>query len=351
MRAGAPPTSCASATATPPLTHFAAVDWACIEAIPPLAEPARLPPGGGTAVLNLIAALAADQGRTRLPYAGPTRPSSSSRRCSKPSAGSRTRPRTIRWPPSWPAASPGRRRPFRRAFAPRRRLCAVTRAHREGRLARPHLSPRRLAGRRPPRRPPRSRRRRPRAVLAVGAGRRLEDHLVLTPEGDVRRPRTSRSPTAPRRRRAPTSPPDSWPSSPRRSAPPLAAAIRAEAADLAFAWAPLPGDLAVVTPRARASVPRGAGRAPRARDRRRAAGSSRCGSASPRSPSWRRALGDALRARAQVRLAAEPPPRKRARCAPRRRPRRPRRMHGRSGERSRHCWRPRLRSRERDAEA
>jgi hypothetical protein len=54
-----------------PLTHSAAIDWACVDAIPPLAEPARLPPGAGTAVLNLIASLAADQGRRQLTYRGP----------------------------------------------------------------------------------------------------------------------------------------------------------------------------------------------------------------------------------------------------------------------------------------
>ena len=53
------------------LTAFAAVDWVAIDGIPPLAEPARLPPGGGTAVLNLIAALAADQQRGPLAYRGP----------------------------------------------------------------------------------------------------------------------------------------------------------------------------------------------------------------------------------------------------------------------------------------
>lgn len=54
-----------------PVTVFAALDWARVDAIPPLAEPRRLPPGGGTAVLNLIAALAADQRRRRLRYRGP----------------------------------------------------------------------------------------------------------------------------------------------------------------------------------------------------------------------------------------------------------------------------------------
>ncbi|HET7341939.1 MAG TPA: hypothetical protein VFL90_10775, partial [Methylomirabilota bacterium] len=53
------------------LTRFAAVDWAAVDAIPVLAEPARLPAGAGTAVLNLIAALADDQRRGALAYRGP----------------------------------------------------------------------------------------------------------------------------------------------------------------------------------------------------------------------------------------------------------------------------------------
>lgn len=54
-----------------PLTIFAALDYAQIDGIPPLAQPACLPSGGGTAVLNLIAGLAHDQGATRLRYRGP----------------------------------------------------------------------------------------------------------------------------------------------------------------------------------------------------------------------------------------------------------------------------------------
>ena len=54
-----------------PLTVFAAVDYGRIASIPPLAEPGRLPPGAGTTILNLLAALAADQGAGALPYAGP----------------------------------------------------------------------------------------------------------------------------------------------------------------------------------------------------------------------------------------------------------------------------------------
>jgi hypothetical protein len=53
------------------LTIFEAVDYARIAAIPTLAEPARLPVGGGIAVLNLLAGLASDQGGRRLAYRGP----------------------------------------------------------------------------------------------------------------------------------------------------------------------------------------------------------------------------------------------------------------------------------------
>jgi hypothetical protein len=54
-----------------PLVTFAAVDYTAVRAIPPLADPARLPPGAGTTVLNLLASLAVDQGRPALGYAGP----------------------------------------------------------------------------------------------------------------------------------------------------------------------------------------------------------------------------------------------------------------------------------------
>jgi hypothetical protein len=54
-----------------PLTVFEALDWARIDRIPALGEPARLPRGGGTAVLNLIAELAAAQRTGPLAYRGP----------------------------------------------------------------------------------------------------------------------------------------------------------------------------------------------------------------------------------------------------------------------------------------
>ena len=54
-----------------PLTVFRALDWTALDHIPPLAEPQRLPPGAGSAVLNLVAALMKDQGVARVRYRGP----------------------------------------------------------------------------------------------------------------------------------------------------------------------------------------------------------------------------------------------------------------------------------------
>ncbi|MBI3824900.1 MAG: hypothetical protein HY294_02770 [Candidatus Rokubacteria bacterium] len=53
------------------LTVCEAVAYHAVDRLPALAEPARLPRGAGTAVLNLIAELAADQRRERLIYGGP----------------------------------------------------------------------------------------------------------------------------------------------------------------------------------------------------------------------------------------------------------------------------------------
>jgi hypothetical protein len=54
-----------------PLTVFRALDWTALDHIPPLAEPQRLPPGAGSVVLNLVAALMKDQGAARVRYRGP----------------------------------------------------------------------------------------------------------------------------------------------------------------------------------------------------------------------------------------------------------------------------------------
>lgn len=53
------------------LTVFQALDYARPDLIPPLFAPGRLPPGAGTAVLNLIAGLMKDQGVARVRYRGP----------------------------------------------------------------------------------------------------------------------------------------------------------------------------------------------------------------------------------------------------------------------------------------
>jgi hypothetical protein len=53
------------------ITVFEAVEWARLEHIPPLAEPARLPAQAGTAVLDLLAGLMKDQGLARVRYRGP----------------------------------------------------------------------------------------------------------------------------------------------------------------------------------------------------------------------------------------------------------------------------------------
>jgi hypothetical protein len=60
-----------SAAAHVPLTAFEALAYEAIGRIPVVMEPARLPAGAGAAVLNLVAALAADAGRARLEYRGP----------------------------------------------------------------------------------------------------------------------------------------------------------------------------------------------------------------------------------------------------------------------------------------
>ena len=53
------------------LTCFQALDYARPDFIPPLAEPRRLPAGGGTTLLNLIAGLMKDHGVATVRYRGP----------------------------------------------------------------------------------------------------------------------------------------------------------------------------------------------------------------------------------------------------------------------------------------
>ncbi|HUM15011.1 MAG TPA: hypothetical protein VL086_04925 [Candidatus Nitrosotalea sp.] len=54
-----------------PLTLFQALDYNRPDFVPPLFEPRRIPPGGGTALLNLIAGLMKDHGVATVRYRGP----------------------------------------------------------------------------------------------------------------------------------------------------------------------------------------------------------------------------------------------------------------------------------------
>jgi len=293
-----------------PLTHCAATVWERVDAIPTLAEPARLPPGGGTAVLNLLAALAADQRHASLAYRGPYPTEQlflallESFHCSRGDDDPGDRPGVLaafmagrlRWTPA----------PHARAFAPHgvyvqsreriEKLAWQGRAYHRDDWAgvRRHTTHRvhdvgeHVHG----------------SLWALDTA--LEDHLVLAPDGRVLA--------------AVLPPPAAGPGHAlpapvaagvvavvvAASAPPLAASIRAVAAGLTLEWAPLSGEIAVLAGgRARIST-----RFHRALAARRAAAAARreqvhLGFAALAELGL--ALGDARRARAQAHLAAAPP--------------------------------------------
>ncbi|HEX2440987.1 MAG TPA: hypothetical protein VHT71_21940 [Methylomirabilota bacterium] len=288
-----------------PLTHCQAIDWACIDAIPTLAEPARLPAGGGGAVLNLIAALAADQHRPSLSYRGPYPTEqlfltllesftweNAGDNPVDPLAVFMTG--GLGWAPA----------PHARAFEPggvyvQRRMSVEKVSwrgrsyHRATTQGIERHSAHRLhdagGGIRA-------------SLWAMGAP--LEEHLRLTRDGDVLA--------------ASLPAPDGGTVQPlgadiaaglvaivvAGSAPPLAESLEVVAGGLAFEWGPLAGDLAIVTgERARLST-----RLRRALGQRLAgaerAEQVRLGFAAL--ADLAHALGDALRARAQARLAAAP---------------------------------------------
>jgi hypothetical protein len=288
------------------LTHFAALQWSRVDTIPPLAEPARLPAGAGTAVLNLVAGLAADQQAGPLTYRGPYPTEQlflALLECFRwESEADETDPLAafmaggLRWRPA----------PHARAFAPHgvyvqsrdqvEKIVWQGRTYvREdwrgvGRHAahRVHEAGGQVHG----------------ALWALGAP--LEDHLVLARDGTVL---TAVLPPA-----------DVTPVAPvpavvaagliavivAASAPPLAASLRAVAAPLAFAWAPIPGELATLD-----------GERVRLSPRLRGALALRAAAAESRAEQVRlgfaalaelaHALGDGLRARAQARLATASP--------------------------------------------
>jgi hypothetical protein len=312
-----------------PLTHCAAIDWGRVGAIPALAEPARLPPGAGTAALNLVAALAADQGRGPLPYTGPypteqlflsllecfrwTDGTKSEAGSSRPAGTSPADGEAedvqggpdllaafmagaLRW---WPA-------PHVRAFAPggvyvqsRERIDKLVWGGRvyyrsDWQGVQRHAAHRvHDAGDRV------------RASLWV-LDAVLEEHLVLAADGTVLAAALPVPDDAPSRPVAPEVAAGLAAVVVAASAPPLAAWLRGVAAGLRFEWAPMSGDLAVLDgDRARLSQRLRRALAARVAEAETRAGQVRLGFAAL--AELAHALADGLRARAQAALAAAPP--------------------------------------------
>jgi hypothetical protein len=298
-----------------PLTHCAAIAWERVDAIPPLAEPVRLPPGGGTAVLNLVAALAADQRSAALAYRGPypteqlflallesfhwMRVDDSSDRVdpgSLPDALASFVAGALRWYPA----------PHARAFAPggvyvqsRERIEKLAWRGRayyraDWRGVQRHTTHRvhdvgdHVHG----------------SLWALDTA--LEEHLVLAPDGRVLAAALPAPDAAPRRTLASAVAAGVVAVVVAASAPPLAASIRAVAAGLTLEWAPLSGEIAVL-----------AGDRAEISTRLRRALVARLVTAAGRVEQVRLgfaalaelglALGDALRASAQAALAAATP--------------------------------------------
>lgn len=298
-----------------PLTHCAAIDWACVDALPPLAEPARLPPGGGTAVLNLVAGLAADQRRGALTYRGPYpteqlflallesfrwAPAGAAGALDDPGAPADPLAAFVAGALSWWPE------PHTRAFAPGgvyvQSREGIDRVVWRGRsyfrpdwqgvqrhaAHRVHDAGERVTA----------------GLWALGAP--LEEHLVLTPDGTVLA--------------AALPPPVEEPTRPvgaaveaglaavvvARSAPPLAEPLRAIVAGLRLEWAAVTGDLAVLAGD-RILLSTRLGRALAARGREAASRAEQIRLGFVALAELGHALGDVLRARAQARLAASTP--------------------------------------------
>jgi len=287
-----------------PLTVFEALDWTRIDRIPALGEPARLPRGGGTAVLNLIAELAAAQGAGPLAYRGPYpteqlflallesfryEPVSADPLAAFMRGG-------LVWAPA----------PAERVFSAddlyvqvRERIEKVV--WRGGTYYRPdwqgvaRYSPRRIIDATDG----------VRCVLWA-LGQRLEDHLLLRPEGELATILTAEPPAAASR----PLPASVWSgvvaAVAARCAPPLAPFVESAAAAFSLEWGPVARDLAQI----------GHGRV-RISDRLRQALAGRLAAATARAD--RAALGlaaitemaalvgDELRGRAQAEMLGLPP--------------------------------------------
>jgi hypothetical protein len=322
-RGARPPSSFAGLV---PLTVFESIDWRRPDRIVPGAEPARLPPGAAPAVFNLIATLAAAQGVGALPYAGPY-PSEAlflglleafhyTPEMDDPLGAFQAG--ELRWVP-----------------APHEPLFAADDLYVQLRGRIEKVVWRGLSYHRPDW--GRIVRHAPRRVRDAGdgvrcglwaLGRPLVDHLDLAPDGELRRVLApSPTPGSPEPRTSPAAPPepDLFPApgepAPRvtrapsevwagvvavviaESLAPLARPIRDAAADLVLEWAPLERDLARVEQgrvrvdtRLHAALRDGLAAAPDAR--------TRAGLALACLAEIAGCVGDALRARAQERLAS-----------------------------------------------
>jgi hypothetical protein len=297
------------------LSVFQAVAWGAVDGIPALAEPARLPPGAGSAVLNLLAALAVDQDAPALAYTGPYPTEQlfltllESFRYEAIDGGAPADPLaafaagTLRW----------RAAPAERLFSGEACVALRGRVEKVAWRGRTYHRPDWQA----------VTRHAPRRVRDAGAdtvcslwalGAPVEDHLRLDPGGEVR---AVLEPPPPSGATAPIEAAVArglFAMVAAASAPALAPEILAAGARLALEWGPVDGDLVAIGPE-RARL------ASRLRDRIAAA----LGQAATRADhlgvglaalgEMAALLGDALRARAQAAVAALPPEAQAARLA------------------------------------
>jgi hypothetical protein len=284
------------------LTAMTAVDWTHVDHIPTVVEPSRIPPNGGTALLNFLSSLALEQGVRRLTYEGPY-PSETLflalLECFVPDAVEAPLARFMEGKLGWTPA------PFTPSFGDDVYFQARERIEKVVWRGRAYYREEWGAIRR-------------RAALRVedeldglrcglwALGTRIEDHLLLTPDGAVRAivaPPITRVPITSLR---PAIRDGVIAMVIALSAPPLAEAIRAETAALRFTCGAVEADLARVDgSEARVSATLAATIARHL--------------AAPGPPSGRapialaavaeiaRAMGDTIRARAQRRLAAATP--------------------------------------------
>ena len=284
------------------LTLFQSLDYARPDFVPPLLEPRRLPPGGGTLLLNLIAGLMKDHGVATVRYRGPYPTEqlfTALLECFRYAAGEGLplerflADGALDWHPA----------PFETQHV--RPGVVVQLRHQIEKVTVGGVAFYRREWQDIQRREPRVvRSDGDRVICSLWAlGGPLEDRLVLDRAGEI-----LESPAPAPDTTAPAPLPPIWHGAlaeliARESAPALAPAIAAVTDDLALEWGPVPGDLLHVQ-----------GQRVRLSRRLREAGAvARAGAASPQERAEQalrfvleiaRLLGPEVRQRAQARLAA-----------------------------------------------